>query len=74
MTNLIRLPPTTTMTAEQALQSALIDANEKHLVDVVIAGYNDAGELYIRSSRLTCAESFFLLNKAMQWAANGGEL
>lgn len=28
--NLIRLPPTTTMTAEQALQSALVDAEANH--------------------------------------------
>lgn len=74
MTNLIRLPPTTTMNAEQALQSALIDAGEKHLIDVVIVGYDEDGGLYVRSSRLTCAQSLFLLNKAMRWAENGGEL
>ncbi len=74
MTNLIRLPPTTTMNAEQALQSALIDAVEKYLIDVVIVGYDEDGDLYVRSSRLTCAESFFLLNKASHWAENGGEL
>lgn len=74
MTNLIRLPPTTTMTAEQALQSALVDAEAKHLTDVVICGYDADGALYIRSSRLTCAESMFLLTKAMRWSENGGEL
>lgn len=74
MTNLIRLPPTTTMTAEQALQSALVDAEAKHLTDVVICGYDADGSLYIRSSRLTCAESMFLLTKAIRWSENGGEL
>lgn len=74
MTNLIRLPPTTTMTAEQALQSALVDAESKHLTDVVICGYDEDGALYIRSSRLTCCESMFLLTKAMRWSENGGEL
>lgn len=62
------------MNAEQALQSALIDAVEKYLIDVVIVGYDEDGDLYVRSSRLTCAESFFLLNKASHWAENGGEL
>ena len=74
MTNLIRLPPTTTMTAEQALQSALVDAEAKHLTDVVICGYDEDGSLYIRSSRLTCAESLFLLTKASRWSENGGAL
>ena len=74
MTNLIRLPPTTTMNAEQALQSALVDAETKHLKDVLICGYDEDGDLYIRSSRLTCSEAFFMANKAMQWAESGGEL
>lgn len=74
MINLIRLPPTTTMTAEQALQSALVDAEAKHLTDVVICGYDEDGSLYIRSSRLTCAESMFLLTKAIRWSENGGSL
>ncbi len=74
MTNLIRLPPTTTMNAEQALQSALVDAETKHLKDVLICGYDEDGGLYIRSSRLTCAEAFFMANKALRWAEAGGEL
>jgi hypothetical protein len=57
VTNLIRLPPTTTMTAQQALESALVDAESKHLTDVLIMGYDEDGDLYIRSSRLTCAEA-----------------
>jgi len=73
MTNLIRLPATTTMTAEQALQSALVDAETKHLADVLIVGYDADGDLYIRSSRLSCAQAFFLANKAARWAENGGE-
>jgi hypothetical protein len=73
MTNLVRLPPTTTMTAEQALQSALVDAEDKHLTDVLICGYDKDGDLYIRSSRLTCAESMFLCMKAMRWAETGGQ-
>ena len=72
MTNLIRLPPATTMTAQQALESALVDAEANHLTDVLICGYDEGGSLYIRSSRLTCAEAFFMANKAALWAQNGG--
>lgn len=72
MTNLIRLPPTTTMTAQQALESALVDAESKHLIDVLICGYDEDGALYIRSSRLNCAQAFFLASKAARWAQEGG--
>jgi hypothetical protein len=72
VSNLIRLPATTTMTAEQALQSALVDAEESHLQDVLIMGYTVDGTLYIRSSRLTCSEAFFLASKAARWAQEGG--
>jgi hypothetical protein len=62
------------MTAQQALESALVDAESKHLADVLICGYDKDGDLYIRSSRLTCAEAFFMANKAVLWAQNGGQL
>jgi len=74
MTNLIRLPPTTTMTAQQALESALVDTKDDHLKDVLICGYTEGGHLYIRSSRLTRAEAFFLASKAAQWAQSGDEI
>ena len=67
-------PPTTTMTAKQALESALVDAESNHLKDVLICGYDEDGILYVRSSRLTCAEALFLANKAMRWAESGGGL
>jgi len=72
MTNLLRLPPATTMTCEQALQSALVDAESKHLQDVLIIGYDEDGDLFIRSSRMTCAEAMFMTNKALRWAESGG--
>ncbi len=72
MTNLIRLPPTTSMTAQQALASAMTDAEEGVLKDVLIIGYDDSGALFVRSSRLTCAEAFFLASKAARWAQEGG--
>jgi len=73
MSNLLRIPPSVTMTAEQALSSALVDAEEGDLTDVLIIGYRDES-LYVRSSRLTCAEALFLANKAMRWAETGGIL
>ena len=74
MTNLIRLPASTSMTAQMALDSALADTESDHLKDVLICGYTETGVLYIRSSKMNCAEAFFLASKAAQWAQNGGEL
>ena len=72
MSNLIRLPPTSSMNAEQASASAMTDAESGHLKDVMIIGYDADGDLFIRSSRLTCAEAFFLASKAARWAQEGG--
>lgn len=60
------------MTAQQAIESALVDTECGHLTDVIICGYDADGALYIRSSRLTCAEAFFLASKAARWAQEGG--
>jgi hypothetical protein len=49
-----------------------VDAEANHLTDVLICGYDADGDLYIRSSRLTCAEAHFMANKAALWAQNGG--
>ena len=70
---LFSLPASTTLTAEQALQSALQYAQEKNLTDVLIAGYDADGDLFIRSSRMTCAEALFMANKAARWAESGGD-
>jgi len=72
MSNLIRLPPTSNMTAQQALATCMTDAEEGNLNDVLIVGYDADGDLFIRSSRLTCAEAFFLASKAARWAQEGG--
>ena len=73
-TPIIRLSPApnTTMTPAQALHSALADA-ESGMQDVLIIAYDADGELYIRSSKMTCAEAFFMANKAMRWAESGSE-
>lgn len=68
MTAIFRLPASTTLTAEQALNSALTE----NLTDVLIAGYDESGDLIVRSSRLTCAEALFLATKMARWAESGG--
>lgn len=74
-TPIIRLSPApnTTMTPVQALHFALADAEDRGMQDVLVIAYDADGDLYIRSSRMTCAEAFFLANKAMRWAESGGE-
>lgn len=73
-TPVIRLSPTpnASMTPAQALSSALADA-EKGMQDVLIGAYDEDGCLYIRSSKMTCAEASFMANKAMRWAESGGD-
>jgi len=68
-----RIPLSTNMTVEQALHSALVDAKDGNIQDVIIIGYDENGELYIRSSELNCAQAMFMANKAMRWAESGGE-
>lgn len=65
---LFRLPASTSFTPEQALHSAL----QEDLKDVLIIGYEQSGVMFIRSSRMTCAEAAFLAEKARQWAMTGG--
>jgi len=71
----IRLAPNphTNMTPIQALNSALADAEQNRIQDVLIVAYDENGDLYIRSSKLTCAEALFMANEAMRWAESGGE-
>lgn len=64
-----RLPASTTYNVEQALASA----QQENLQDVLIIGYDAEGVLFIRSSRMTCAEAAFLANKAMHWSLSGGK-
>jgi hypothetical protein len=64
MANILRLPPSTTMTPEIALKSAMME----DLQDVLIVGYDEKGELLIRSSAMTRASATFLILKALRWA------
>ena len=74
-TPIIRLLPTPhkNMTPEQAIFSVSADIeNGRGLQDVLIIGYDEIGDLYIRSSKMTCAEAFFMASRAMRWAESGG--
>ena len=42
------------------------------MIEKIKSKCTDDGELFIRSSRLTCAEAFFLASKAARWAQEGG--
>lgn len=68
MAAVFRLPASTTFTPEQALHDALTMG----LADVIVIGYDQEGVLAIRSSRMTCSEAAFLIEKAKQWAMSGG--
>lgn len=67
-TTVIELPASTNYNAEQALQSAL----KADLTDVLIIGYDQDGDLFIRSSRMTRAEGLFMVKKAEDWSMHGG--
>ena len=64
----MRLPASTNYNAEQALHSAL----QADLTDVMIIGYDQDGNLFIRSSRMTRAEGLYMTEKAREWSMYGG--
>lgn len=49
--------PSTNMTPEQALESAM----RLNLTEVVVLGYDDEGKFKVRSSKMTRAEALFLI-------------
>ena len=67
--NVVELPASNNYTAEQALQSAM----KKNLTDVMVIAYDDDGDLFIRSSKMTRAEGLFMLEKAKEWTMNAGQ-
>ena len=62
------LPASVNYTPEQALQSAL----KADLTDVMIIGYDEDGDLFVRSSKMTRAEGLFMVKKAEEWSMYGG--
>lgn len=69
--NVVALPASATMTAEQALLSALEFTRTDNLTDVLITGYDAEGVLIVRSSRMNRAEALWMLEKAKEWAMGG---
>lgn len=69
MAPVYKLPASPFYNPEQALNSAI----NEDLDHVLIAGYKENGELFIRSSSMTCAEALFLSMKVARWAESGGE-
>ncbi len=65
---IIELPASTNYTPEQALHSAL----KADLTDVMIIGYDQDGELFIRSSKMTRADGLFMVERAREWSMHGG--
>jgi len=64
----IALPASVNYTPEQALASALT----ADLTDVIVLGYDQDGDLFVRSSKMTRAEGLFMVKKAEQWCMVGG--
>jgi hypothetical protein len=66
--SLIFLPASTTFTPEQALHSALQDVDR--LDRLIIIGTYPDDDLFIRSSRMTCAEALWLVKRAERYTLN----
>ena len=62
--NVIALPASVNYTPEQALHSAL----KANLTDVMVLGYDEDGELFVRSSKMTRAEGLFMTERAREWS------
>lgn len=63
-----QFPATTTNTVEQALASAV--SFQDRLTDVLIVGYDDAGDLYVRSSRMSRQDALWLAHALIDYARN----
>jgi len=71
-TKVISLPASTNFTPKLALKSALDLTEEGLIEDVLIVGFDNEGALFIRSSRMSRSDALFMLEKAKDWAMNGG--
>ena len=62
------------MTVAQALHSALAFAERDALSDVLIVGYDKAGELFIRSSRMNRKDALWLAEQLRQYSLQIGDV
>lgn len=65
---IVELPASVNYTPEQALASAL----KADLTDVIVLGYDQDGDLFVRSSKMTRAEGLFMVKRAEHWCMVGG--
>jgi hypothetical protein len=68
----LRFPPTEHMTPEMALQAVLTRCQLGEVTDVLIVGYDTDNDFISFSSKMTRADAVWLLEKAKQWAMDGG--
>lgn len=65
--NVFGFPPSTTFTPDQALASA----GQLALKQVLVIGYDEDGELTVRSSRMTRGEALWLVEHARHHVLHG---
>lgn len=64
VTNVNYLPPSSSFTVDQALESA----KQLGMTDVLILGYDSGGELCVRSSKMERKDALWLLEEAKLYA------
>jgi hypothetical protein len=70
--NVIRFPASENFTPDLAIKHVLSLCEAGHVADILLVGYDDENDLITFSSHMTRAEAVFLLEKAKDWAINGG--
>ena len=67
MSDIISMPASETFTPEQALDSA----KQASLSEIVIIGYDTDGNLFVRSSRMSCRDALWLTEQLKQYVLSG---
>jgi len=70
--NVISLPASENFTPDLAVKHVMSLCEVGQLADILMVGYDNDNELIVFSSRMSRAEAVFLLEKAKDWAMNGG--
>ncbi|MDE2403068.1 MAG: hypothetical protein KGL90_15535 [Burkholderiales bacterium] len=63
MSNVVKLPATSTMTVEMALDHA----KDRGLTECIVCGYDAGGELVVYSSRMDRQNALWLVEAAKDW-------
>lgn len=69
MSTVHKFPVSSTMTPEQALDSA----KAVGYTEVLVVGYDDEGALVFRSSRMDRKDALWLAERMKAWALDGGD-